>query len=238
MTDICSVLIAVIPLLILAGHSFLYATGKMASSGEMRYMLIVAPFWGLLSAVGWTWIFERMNWRRHLWWAALAALLPVGINQRLQIGRVQLGYQVVPLHLNQDMNTARRVARLYSQWPLHGEFPMMLASHPGVYYFLDISPTQKLQSREWTKSTIDAVPRGTILIWDPVFGVFNSDAKRSVTQQEIADAGWVPDEIGTDLINNADTPDDECWTVWLSPQTWSGGEADPQIMTLGQVRLK
>jgi hypothetical protein len=61
-------LIAAIPLLVLAGHSILYATGKMASSGEMRYMLVVAPFWGLLAAKGWAWIFDALSWRRPLRW--------------------------------------------------------------------------------------------------------------------------------------------------------------------------
>lgn len=46
-------IILLIPLLILAGHSYLYWRGKMASSGELRYMLTVAPFWALLIARGW-----------------------------------------------------------------------------------------------------------------------------------------------------------------------------------------
>ena len=34
-------------LISLVGHSILTATGKLASNGELRYMLIVAPFWGV-----------------------------------------------------------------------------------------------------------------------------------------------------------------------------------------------
>jgi len=45
-------LIAVIPFLILFAHSVIYALGLMASNGELRYMLIVAPFWALLAARG------------------------------------------------------------------------------------------------------------------------------------------------------------------------------------------
>ncbi|MBV8779803.1 MAG: hypothetical protein JO353_00265, partial [Phycisphaerae bacterium] len=52
----CRWLTAGIPLLIVAVHSLLYATGRMASSGELRYILIVAPFWGVLSAQGWMWL--------------------------------------------------------------------------------------------------------------------------------------------------------------------------------------
>ena len=37
-------LIVAIPLMIFVGHSSLYVMGKMASSGELRYMMIVSPF--------------------------------------------------------------------------------------------------------------------------------------------------------------------------------------------------
>jgi hypothetical protein len=216
------VLIAVIPLLILLGHSILYATGKMASSGEMRYMLIVAPFWGLLSACGWVWIFERMTWRWPLQWAAVAAIAPALLNNHRYLGPIRLGYEVLPIHLNEDMVIARRVARWYQNWPYRDEYPHLLAAHPGVYYFMNISPTQRLESREWTKQTIAATPHGTILIWDPIYGVYNSDANRSVSLDSIENAGWAMDEQTSDLINNSNTPDDECWSVWLSPQSQSG----------------
>ena len=153
--------------MILVGHSILYATGKMASSGEMRYMAIVAPFWGVLAANGWTWFYETFNWRRPLRWAAIATLAPALINQRFQIGPVLLGYEVLPLQFNHDMVIARRVANWYRTIGPKLEYPRVLAAHPGVYYFLDISPTQRLQTREWTKETIADAPRGTILIWDP-----------------------------------------------------------------------
>src|SRR5207249_4799215 len=50
-------LIAAIPFGILAVHSLLYCLGRMASNGELRYLLIVAPFWALLAAQGWEWAF-------------------------------------------------------------------------------------------------------------------------------------------------------------------------------------
>jgi hypothetical protein len=216
------VLIAVIPLLILIGHSILYATGKMASSGEMRYMLVVAPFWGLLSAKGWTWMFERMNWRHPIRWAALAAIAPALINQRIYAGPIRLGYEVLPLPLHEDMTIARRVARWYQLVPNHSEYPRIMAAHPAVYYYLEISPTEKLKTREWTRDIITSAPRGTILVWDRVSGEFNSDTRRSVTQEAIEDAGWVLDEETTDLINNDDMEEKDRWSVWLSPLKQSG----------------
>lgn len=59
----CDILIAAIPLMILVGHSLLYWLGKMASNGEVRYLVIVAPFWALLACRGWgwawAWVFAR-----------------------------------------------------------------------------------------------------------------------------------------------------------------------------------
>ena len=62
-------------------------------------------------------------------------------------------------------------------WPLRQEYPRVMAAHPGVYYFLDISPTQRLRTREWTAANIAAAPRGTILMWDRTSGLFNSDTR-------------------------------------------------------------
>ena len=42
----CRALVAFLPLMILVVHSLLYRPGRMASNGEPRYMLVVAPFWG------------------------------------------------------------------------------------------------------------------------------------------------------------------------------------------------
>jgi uncharacterized membrane protein len=65
----CQWLIAILPLMILLGHSVLFWLGRMASSGELRYMLVVAPFWALLAAKGWEWAFERCQWNRPILWA-------------------------------------------------------------------------------------------------------------------------------------------------------------------------
>jgi hypothetical protein len=126
------------------------------------------------------------------------------------------------------MVIAHRIARWYQIWPMRDEYPKIVAAHPGVYYFLDISPTQKLQTREWSKKTIADAPHGTILIWDPIYGVFNSDAKRSVSEEAIENAGWVLDEDTTELINDEATEDNQRWSVWLSPQAQSGAPTGSQ----------
>lgn len=181
------ILIAAIPLLILVGHSLLFWLGKMASNGELRYMLIVAPFWGILAARGWTWIFDQFNFKHEMRWAALASLTPILVN---------FIYPVIPLDFKLDWQQAQRVAQWYQSSDVVKEYPMLLASHPGIYYFLDQSWTDTKSSREWRKETIDRMPPGTLLIWDPVYGVFNADRNRSVPKDEIERAGWVPLQNG------------------------------------------
>src|SRR5207253_162367 len=64
-----------------------------------------------------------------------------------------------------------------------------------VYYFLDLSDADKLRSAEWQRKTILDDHRGIMLIWDPVYGRFNSDVNRSMGADEIRDAGWIPIEV-------------------------------------------
>ena len=81
--------------------------------------------------------------------------------------------------------------------------------------------------------------RGTILIWDPIYGVFNSDARRSIPEEEIEAAGWVRDEESSYLINDEDAEDKDRWSIWLSPQTQSGMATGDilQMTALKRVRF-
>jgi hypothetical protein len=157
-------LIALIPLMILIGHSVLYATGRLASSGELRYMLVVAPFWGLLSARGWEWLFMRLNWSRAVTWAGFAALAG---------GLANAVYPIV-----------RRTG-------LSQRYPRVCAAHVFVYYFLDVSPTDPVRGLEYVRGKLDPAPPGTILVWDPVYSLYNSDARRSIAVEELLASGWV-----------------------------------------------
>jgi hypothetical protein len=187
----CRVLIAVLPALILVGHSLLYWLGKMASNGEARYMLIVAPFWGLLSAAGWEWVFDRLRWRRAVLWAGLAAAFPVMLNSRLHIGPLPVGFKVIPLVLSEDWHRAREVAEWYRTAEIRDRYPLIMASHPGVFYALDQSPTARDATVEWRESSLTQAPPETLLIWDSIYGLYNSDVARSISEDEIAQAGWV-----------------------------------------------
>ena len=179
----CEILIAVLPLLILVVHSVLYWRGKMASNGELRYLLVVAPFWSLLANRGWSWFFTRLNWRFPLRAAGAAALVPFVLN---------CIYCVVPLGSQQDWVEAQEIANWYRTGDHMQRYPFLATAHPGIFYYLDLSPDDRTRLREWRKDLIDAVPPHTLLIWDPIYGVFNSDERRSISAEELLKAGWKP----------------------------------------------
>jgi hypothetical protein len=180
----CNVLIALLPLAVLAGHSFLYWRGAMSSNGEVRYMLVVAPFWALLSARGWSWVFQTFNWKHPLIWAAIAAMLPMGVNK---------AYKVLPVVNMPDWVEAEQIAHWYSTRPPSKQYPYLATAHPGILYWLGISPTSPI-IKEWRKDLIDSnpPPPGTILIWDRIGAMFNSDAQRTIPLDELIKAGWQP----------------------------------------------
>jgi hypothetical protein len=202
----CQALIAVVPLLIFVGHSTLYWLGKMSSNGELRYMLVVAPFWGLLIARGWEWMFQRFHWRYPFRWAGAAAMVPVLAN---------VAWQVVPIRLYDNDLLGQQVAHWYrDESGLAENYPRVIAASPMVYFSLDISITSRQRSLEMNQRNIAAAPPGTFLVWDPVFGPLNSDAARVVTSDDVARAGWIPCRT----FEYAG----KTWEAFVSPQTISG----------------
>ncbi len=196
----CQALIALIPLGILVGHSLLYFMGKMASNGELRYLLAVAPFWGLLSAKGWEWVFERLEWRRPLAWAGAAALAPILVN---------FAYPVVPLVYMDDWKQAKQIAAWLGEAPTREKYPVLMLSHPAIFYFMDSGPGASADGVEWTEAMLTEAPPGTLMVWDPIYGVFNSDAARSITLEEIEAAGWAPEEMPDEIEGD--------WRLFVSP---------------------
>jgi hypothetical protein len=179
-------LIALIPLMVMAGHSYLAWRGKMASNAEPRYLLVVAPMWALLTAKGWEWIFAHLRWKSAVAWAGIAVLAP---------GLANAVYKVIPLKLNNEGMRAEEVSRWYKSSPYYKKdspYPRLISTPKDVYYFLDVSDSDKLRTAEWQRKTIEQDHRGIMLVWDPVYGRFNSDSNRSMSAQEIAAAGWVP----------------------------------------------
>jgi hypothetical protein len=202
-------LIVAIPMMIFIGHTVLFVLGKMASSGELRYMMIVAPFWGILAAQGWTWTFDRLNLRRfEMSAAALAAILPFGVN---------FVYPVLPLRFMPDWQRTERIGKWYES-SLANDYPHLAASHPGIFYFLD-RPIDAPNNVPWLKDEILTVPKGTVLIWDPVYGIYNADQRRAIPVDELLKAGWEPVTDLPDDIGN--------FRIFHSKQKQGGTEVSP-----------
>jgi hypothetical protein len=185
----CDALIALLPLAILAGHSWLYWRGQMASNGEIRYLLITAPFWALLAERGWEYVFALLNWSRPFLFAGAAALLPAIAN---------FIYPVLPLHFDPNWQEARRIAAWCEHGDLHSQYPRVLAAHPGISYFLHICPTDTRYMLQWGRQNVLSDPAGTILVWDDVYSMYNADANLVISRQQIEQAGWKLFELDED----------------------------------------
>jgi len=211
-------LIALVPLLVLIAHSLLYWLGLMASDGEARYLLIAAPFWGVLSALGWEWIFSRLQWSYPVRWAAAAVLVvPIAANAVRP---------AVPLQLADDWKIARNIAAWYRANPIHQGYPKVMAAHPAIFYFLDINPYGSAQAPAWDKPTLRAARPGTILLWDAKFGPSNSSAERAFSLEEVRSAGWI--ELDVPAARGSHEPDTQrkdgdpgsSWKIFVSRAGW------------------
>jgi hypothetical protein len=183
----CIFLTAAVPLFVLIVHSLLFWLGKMASSGDPRYLLVVAPFWGVLSARGWIWIFDRFNWRHSLGWAAAAVLLPPMV--------ANIFVHAVPVYFAHDWETARDMVAWYNGSSLRATHPKVMTSHPGVYYFLGVNAYGSPNVQAWGRQSARARPNDAVLIWDPIFGGKNACAEFAVELDEIRKAGWLEVDV-------------------------------------------
>jgi hypothetical protein len=169
-------------------------------------MLVVAPFWGLLSAKGWEWLFDRFGWAHSLRWAALASLLPILAN---------FVYPVVPLKTYDDWTSAQRVAQWYQTSGIASEFPKIGVAHPAVNYFMDMAINNDPRCVDWRRDVLAHVIPGTVLVYDPVYSIFNSDARRKVTLDDLTGAGWIDVTDRLPFFSKG-------WHVFISPTDSSG----------------
>ena len=190
-------LIAAIPWGILSFHSLLYWSGRMSSSGEPRYLLAAAPFWALLACRGWTMCTRRFKWRAPIQLACVAAILPCFTN---------IIWRVVPLEPQPDAVLCEKLATWYRTSSLPSAYPNVYASHPLIYYSLDV----KLQ--DVTSNLALHPPAGAMYVYDSMYASFNSDPRRKVTPQMFEQGGW--HEIP---MPYAGLPT-QTWKIFLSPQ--------------------
>jgi len=197
----CELVIVGIPLSIFLVHSFLWWRGLMASNGELRYLLCVAPFWALIVGRGWEWVWDRFKLPAPLLIAGLFALVPVIANRM---------WTVVPIGLYNNDRMGQQAADWYRANPnLMKDFPRVMATPPPIYFVLDLSQSDPKHGMSWGPDNVKKVPPGTILFWDPVYGQSNADATLVINQQTIEKQGWV--YVGGISI-------EEAWcNIYLSP---------------------
>ena len=171
-------LVAFLPLFVLGVHSVLHWLGKMASSGDVRYLVCVAPFWALLAARGWDWLSARLNWRRDYLFAALAAAVPPIL--------MQIAYPIVPLAPDQPAKDAAAVARWYDDAGLRGRYPNLLTDHPMVWFYLDLNP----QRSGGGQARVEAAEPGSLFLWHDVYSTHNADARFVVRAEMPPRFGW------------------------------------------------
>lgn len=179
----CRVLMAVIPLGVLGVHSLLWMLGRMASNGEPRYLLIVAPFWAILAGMGWETFYQQMRIGYPIRWALVGALIP---------GAVNLFYPVLPLKMTDD----HRLAQQIRHWldartdPIHTVNRIASAS-PYVFLELNLDRLDRSKVVDASRQTVIHPLRNTLFIWDSIFSDRNADQALVVTPGMLESNGWV-----------------------------------------------
>lgn len=201
-TWLLSLGVLAVPMAVLCGHSLLYFLGKMATNGELRYMLVVAPFWGIVAAMGCERLFEilRRSPAEAVRFAGYATLIPLFVNF--------YGYRTLPIRFDSQWETTRFISRWAADYGKAHSRPAIMAAHPGVPYFLDRTNVDSAETREFVTRNIVKPPPGTLLLYDPMYTRFNSSRDRKIDGvEELLQAGWVMHPYMT--IGG--------WRVFLSP---------------------
>lgn len=178
----CRMLIAIIPIGILLGHTTLWMLGKMASSGEPRYMLIAAPFWAMLAAAGWEWVCARLKISKPTRWLTLAAILPVAAN---------IVHPVFPLAPTDNAVLARQVVTWMRDHPeVRPAQTRLAAASPYLFLELDLDRLDRSQVVEPSARMVVDPPGDVTFVWDSYFSDRNSDASLVVTEDLLRANGW------------------------------------------------
>ncbi len=214
----CELLIVLIPLGVTFIHGLLYWRGKMASNGELRYLLTVAPFWGVLAGVGMVWLCNFFRLRKVFTIAFVLCAYPVLVNQ--------FYYKVFPLGEPDDWKMCRAIASYLKEQPADApQRDRLMASHPGVYFFLDTSPSSGDTAVDMTRANIANPPPNTRLIFDDMYASHNADRERVIREADIVNAGWVLDESLQRVIDKTLPPSTDSlaqkgarWRAYVSPE--------------------
>ena len=191
-------LIAALPLLVLVVHSLLHWLGKMSSSGDVRYLVTVAPFWALLGARGWDWLARRLRWRANYTLAALAGVVP--------LVAMHLSYRIVPIVPDPAARQAVAMSRWYQQSDWRRTHPDLLTDHPLIWYTLDLNPRR----HGGGKGRVFAAPPGSLYLWQEMYSTLNSQEPFVVPPDLPMRHGWRE-------VTPPDFPPH--WRVFVTPES-------------------
>lgn len=228
--DVFSVAIVATALMVLIGHATLGALGKMGSNTEMRYLLTVSPLWAIAMAGGWSWIYERFPVRRPYLLIGALSLAPVVVNFGV--------YRIFPIRLNSEGKRSEEVAQWFRTNPYQADYDKTIFTVRGLNYELDISNTDPERSAEFKKDKILPDARGVLMVWDPIYGQYNSDFNRTLSAREIESAGWIPVKVfgnpemaskNQGFLEKLNRDELKDWVVFLSPLTKEGRKTDKSL---------
>jgi hypothetical protein len=141
-----------------------------------------------------------MRWTRPISWAALAAVTP---------GQINCYWRVLPVGEPTSWAQAREISAWYQSSPLRKQFPILLTNHPGIYFYMDINPADSHRIQAWLPKNFHHPAPGVLLLWDPIFAVFNSNPVQTYPYDRVIADGWVEDfksEFQAD-VEDSDSPD-------------------------------
>jgi hypothetical protein len=201
-------LLVMIPLGVLVAHSALWTFGKMASNGEPRYLLIVAPFWALLALVGLNSLMQFTRFARPWLLICVAGVIPMLAN---------VAYPSFPIRQQDDDRLAVAVVAWLEAHPqLRQAYPKYAVALPHVFIHLDVDRLSGKQIVDSSRVTVAHPPPGVILIYDSVYSGSNSNELYTITPAMLAAHGWRE----TDRISiNTRTA-----VIYLSPHSAEPGD--------------
>lgn len=208
----CDFVIAALPVGILFVHSVFWFFGKF-SGGELRYLLVVGPFWGLTAARGWEWICRRASAKWTLIAATMLAVMPAAVN---------LAYTVVPIRYSGDEMVARQITDWYKRDAgVRNRYPIVMSPQPTFFYLMDLCPTGDPGMISWSRERVEHPPAGTMMVYEKILATFNSDKKLVIDPDtSLTMGGWV-------LIREFDNG----WKVYLSPKDAAGNASTPESLS-------
>jgi hypothetical protein len=168
--------VAAIGAALIVGHSIIWWLGLMSSFGEIRYLTLAAPIWGVLGATGW----ERMREVPLVRSVRPLLLATVGIV-------VVFSARVTWLRQTPETSGVCEVANwLIATRPNSA----VTSSHPGVWVHAGIRYRDAGRFVPWEPSNFSQAPAGTILVWERRTGEKNADAAMTISREQVERLGW------------------------------------------------